>query len=155
MIDLDRYRLKIQYQGLEGFSLIGFMNRKPPLADLFPTADGMILAMKAYFQKLDQSASIIYEVPDMRFDVADENHILELAVPNPRGDSIGVIIDILAQDLDAAHLMMQDIETACRFVKSRFREGMGIMEITEPDYIQRLRDSMKLLAEELRPKARK
>jgi hypothetical protein len=32
---------------------------------------------------------------------------------------------------------------------------MGIMEITEPDYIQRLRDSMKLLAEELRPKARK
>jgi len=154
MIDLDRYRLKIQYQGLEGFSQIGFMNRKPPLEDLFPTADGMILAMKAYFQKLDQSASILYEVPEMRFDVADENHVLELAVPNPRGDSIGVIIDVLARDLDAAHLMMRDIETACGFVRSRFREAMGIMEISEADYIRRLKDSMKLLATELRPKNR-
>ncbi len=53
------------------------------LADLFPTADEMILSMTAYFQKLDQSASIIYEVPDMRFNVVDNNRILELAVPHP------------------------------------------------------------------------
>lgn len=154
MIDLDRYSLKIQYRGLEGFSRIGFMNRKPPLGDLFPTADELILAMKAYFQKLDQSASIIYEVPEMRFDVADENRILELAVPNPHGESMGVIIDVLARDIRNAQLMMEDIETTCGFVRTKLREAMGIMEMTQDDYIQRLRDSMRLLANELRPKNR-
>jgi hypothetical protein len=154
MFELDRYRLKIQYKGLEGFSEIGFKKHETLLADLFPTADELILAMKAYFHKLDQSASLIYEVPDMRFDVVDDNHVLELAVPNPHGESMGVIIDVLALDIRNAHLMMADIETTCGFVRARLRDAMGIMEITEDDYLQRLKDSMRLLATELRPQDR-
>jgi hypothetical protein len=152
MIDLDRYRLKIQYKGLEGFSEIGFKKRAALLEDLFPTADGLILSIKAYFHKLDQSASIIYEVPDMRFQVVENNRVLEVAVPDPRGDCMGIIIDVLALDIANAHLMMDDIERACGFVRAKLRDGMGIMEISEADYVQRLRDSMKLLANELRPR---
>jgi hypothetical protein len=154
MIDLNRYRLKIQYKGLEGFSEIGFKKHKAVLADLFPTADELVLSMQAYFQKLGQSAAIIYEVPDLRFDVADSNRILELAVPNPRGESMGVIIDVLALDMRNAHQMMEDIETTCGFVRTKLGDAMGIMEITEADYIQRLKDSMSLLANELRPQDR-
>lgn len=153
MIDLDRYSLRIQYKGLEGFSKIGFMKCKPPLTDLFPTADELILAMKAYFQKLDQSAAIIYEVPDLKFDVVDDNHILELAVPNPHGESMGIIIDVLARHIDNAHLMMEDLETTCGFVRTKLRDAMGIMEMSEADYIQRLRDSMRVLTTELHRKA--
>jgi hypothetical protein len=151
MIDLDRYRLKIQYKGLEGFSEIGFKKRQTVLADLFPTADELILSMTAYFQKLDRSAFLIYEVPDQRFDVADTNRVLDLAVPNPHGDSAGMIIDVLALDIRDAHSMMEDVETTCGFVRAKLGDAMGIMEIREADYIRRLKDSMSLLANELRP----
>ena len=71
------------------------MKRKTSMGDLFPTADEVVLAMRGYFQKLGESASMIYEVPDMRFDVVDEGQVLELAMPNPKGDYIGVIVDVL------------------------------------------------------------
>jgi len=151
MIDLDRYRLKIQYKGLEGLSEIGFKKHKALVADLFPTADELFLSMKAYFQKLGQSASIIYEVPEMRFEVVDSNRLLELALPNPRGDYMGLIIDVLALDIKNAQLMMDDIETTCGFVRAKLRDVMGIMEMSEDDYLRRLKDGMKLLANELRP----
>ncbi len=154
MIDLDRYRLKIQYKGFEGFSEIGFKKRRTVLADLFPTADEMILSMTAYFQKLDRSAFLIYEVPDMRFDVADTNRVLDLAVPNPHGDSGGMIIDVLAPDIANAHQMMEDIEKTCGFVRTKLRDALQMMEISEGDYVQRLKDSMNLLANELRPQDR-
>ncbi|MGE5297269.1 MAG: hypothetical protein ACM3VT_20795 [Solirubrobacterales bacterium] len=151
MIDLERYRLKIQYRGLEGFSEIGFKKRTAVLADLFPTADELILSMTAYFQKLDQAASIIYEVPDARFDVADSNRILDLAVPNPRGESVGMIIDVLAPDIAGAHQMMDDIEATCGFVRAKLRDALQIMEMSEGDYVRRLKESMSLLANVLRP----
>lgn len=155
MIDFDRYRLKIQCKGLEGFSEIGFKKHEASLADLFPTADELILSMKAYFHKLGQSASIIYEVPDRSFELVEDNRVLELAVPNPRGDFMGVIIDVLALDVKDARLMMEDIETSCGFVRAKLREAMRIMEMTESDYIHRLKDSMRLLANELRPPSTK
>ncbi len=149
MIHLDRYRVRIQYKGLEGFSEIGFKRHDVLLADLFPTADELILAMKAYFHKLDQSASIIYLVPDARFEVVESNRLLEVAVPDSRGDYSGLIIDVLARGLEDAQLMMDDIEATCGFVRARLGDAMGIMGMSEDDYIQRLRDSMKLLANKL------
>jgi len=46
-------------------------------------------------------------------------------------------------------MMAEDVETACGFVKAKLRDGMRVMEISEDDYIERLRESMKLLANEL------
>jgi len=149
MIDLDHYRLRVQYHRLTGLSEIGFKKREVLLEDLLPTADELILSMKAYFHKLDRSASVIYEVPDLRFEVVGDHHRLELAVPNHRGDYIGLIIDILAMDIENAQMMMDDIETTCGFVRSKFGEAMGIMGISESDYVHRLQDSMKLLAGQL------
>ncbi|MEN6427733.1 MAG: hypothetical protein ABFE13_20450 [Phycisphaerales bacterium] len=150
MIDLDRYRLRVQYQGLTGFSEIGFMKHGTLPADLFPTADELILSMKAYFLKLDESASILYEVPDARFGVVEDNQLLEVAVPDHRGEYTGLIIDVLALDSHNARMMMDDIETTCALVKSKFGDAMGVMGISEGDYVRRLQDSMKLMAHELR-----
>ncbi len=61
-----------------------------------------------------------------------------------------MIIDVLALDIRNAHQMMEDIETTCGFVRTKLGDAMGIMEITEADYIRRLKDSMSLLANELR-----
>jgi len=105
--------------------------------------------MKGYFHKLGDSASIIYEVPNVRFDVVETDRLLELAMENPRGDSVGIIVDILACDSADAQMMMDDIETACGFVKATFRDAMGIMEMSEEDYMERLKYSMRLLANEL------
>ncbi len=151
MIHFDRYRIEVRYREFEGLSEIGFKKHTALLADLFPTADEMVLSMKACFHKLDQSASVIYEVPDIRFDVAENNRLLELAVPNPRGDYMGVIIDILSLDIENARIMMEDIEATCGFVRARLCDAMRIMEISERDYIRRLKDSVNLLANELRP----
>ena len=152
MIDLDRYRLMIQFRGLEGLSEIGFKTRGALLEDLFPTADELVLAMKACFYKLDQAASIIYEVPDRRFEVVESNRVLEMAVPDARGDFVAVIIDVLALDVHNAQLMLNDIETTCGFVRAKVRDAIGIMEMSENDYVQRLKDSMNLMANELRPR---
>ena len=150
MIDLDRYRIRVGYKGLEGLSEIGFRRREALLGDLFPTADEVLLSMKGFFHKLGESASIIYEIPDTRFGVVENNHLLELAVPDPRGDYVGMIIDILAHDISDAHLMMDDIEKTCGFIRARLRDAMGIMEMSEDDYMERLRYSVRLLANELR-----
>lgn len=120
------------------------------MGDLFPTADELVLSTRAYFQRLDESASILYEVPDARFGIVENNRLLELAVPNPRGDYIGLVIDVLALDIGDAKMMMDDIETTCGFVRARLRDAMGIMGMSEADYIRRLRDSVRLLANELR-----
>jgi len=154
MIDLNRYRLKIQYHGLEGYSEIGFKKRKAVLDDLFPTADELILSMKAYFLKLDQAAAIIYEVPDLSFDVVESDRILELAVPNPHGESMGIAIDVLATDGQNARMMLNDIETTCGLVRAKLRDAMQVMEMSEDDYVGRLRDSMNLLTHELHPRER-
>lgn len=150
MIHPDDYRIKVRYQGLGGLSQIGFKKQQARLEDLFPTADELILSMKAYFHKLDESAAILYEIPDLRFGVVENDGLLELAVPDPRGEYSGMIIDILAREVRDAELMMEDIEQACGFVRARFRDAMGIMEMSEDDYVRRLRDSMRLLAGQLR-----
>lgn len=150
MMDLNRYRIKVAYKGFEGLSEIGFKERKVPLDDLFPTADKVLLTMKGYYHRVGESASLIYEVPNVRFDVVETDRLLELAMENPRGDSVGVIIDILARDPADAQMMMDDIEATCGLVRAKFREAMGIMEMSEEDYMERLRYSMRLLANELR-----
>jgi hypothetical protein len=150
MVPLDRYRIRVRYKGLEGLSEMGFKRREVLVADLFPTADELILSMKAYFHRVDGSASIIYEVPGTRFNVAEDHQFLELAVPAAQGDYIGLIIDTLALDVSEAGLMMEDIETTCGLVRARFGDALGIMEMSEDDYVHRLRDSMRLLANELR-----
>ncbi|HON90777.1 MAG TPA: hypothetical protein PKZ07_04365 [Sedimentisphaerales bacterium] len=152
MLDRDRYRLKIQYHGLEGYSEIGFKKRTTLLKDLFPTADELILAMKAYYLKLDEAAAVIYEVSELTFEVVENNRVLELAVPNPKGDFVGLIIDILATDIQNAHMMMNDIETTCGFVRTKLGDALSIMEISEGEYLQRLKDSMGLLATQLHRK---
>jgi len=150
MVPLDRYRMKIRYEGLEGLSETGFRRREVRVEDLFPTADELILSMKAYFHRLEGSAALIYEVPELRFNVAEDGRLLELAVASPRGEYLGVIIDILALDSANAGLMMEDIEVACGLVRARFRDALGIMEMSEDQYLERLGDSVKLLAHELR-----
>ena len=149
MLQLDHYRMRVQYHGLDGLSEVGFKKRDPAMEDLFPTADRLILAMKAYFHKLSGSASIMYEVPEGRFEVVEEHRVLEVAVPHPRGEYIGMIIDILGLDFESAKLMLEDIEKTCGFVRAKFGEVMGVLELSEDDYVRRLHDSMKLLAHEL------
>ena len=149
MLQVDHYRMRVQYHGLDGLSEIGFKKRDATMEDLFPTADRLILSMKAYFHKLGGSASIMYEVPDARFGVVEDHHILEVAVPHPRGEYIGIIVDVLGLDLESAKRMLGDIEKTCGLVRARFREVMGVLEMSEGDYIHRLQDSMRLLANEL------
>ncbi len=149
MIHLDDYRIKVHYKGLEGLSEIGFKKHEVRLDDLFPTADEVILSMKAYFQRLDEAAALMYEVPDARFGVVENQGLLELAVPDPRGDYTGLIVDVLAQDITDAHMMMSDIERTCGFVRAKFGDALGIMAMSQNDYVRRLRDSMRLLANSL------
>ncbi len=146
---LDGYRIKTRYKGLDGLSEIGFKKHEVRLADLFPTADEVILSMKAYFQRLDEAAALMYEVPDARFGVVDNNGILELAVPDPRGDYTGLIIDVLALDFTDAQMMMSDIEKTCGFVRASLGDALSIMGMSKSDYVRRLRDSMRLLANSL------
>ncbi len=146
---LDGYRIKTRYRGLDGLSEIGFKRYEVRLEDLFPTADEVILSMKAYFQRLDEAAALMYEVPDARFGVVDNNGLLELAVPDPRGDYTGLIIDVLALDVTDAQMMMSDIEKACGFVRASLGDALSIMEMSKSDYVRRLRDSMRLLANSL------
>jgi len=150
MLHLDHYRMRVRYKGLEGLSEVGFTQQQVRLEDLFPTADRLILSMKAYFQRLGSAASIIYEVPDLRFGVVEENRVFEMAVLNPRGDYMGLIIDILALDIRDATLMMDDMEKTCGLIRAKFSEVLGLLEISENDYVRRLSDSMRLLATELR-----
>jgi hypothetical protein len=150
MDHLDDYRIKVRYKGLEGVSEIGFKKQQVRLDDLFPTADELVLSMKAYFQRLDEAASLMYEVPDVRFGVAESNGLLEMAVPDHQGEYTGMIIDVLARDLSSATMMLDDIEKTCGFVRARLRDALGIMQISEDDYMQRLKDSLRLLANELR-----
>jgi hypothetical protein len=146
---LEGYRIKTRYKGLDGLSEIGFKKHEVRLEDLFPTADEVILSMKAYFQRLDEAAALMYEVPDARFGVVDNNGVLELAVPDPRGEYTGLIIDVLALDVTDAQMMMTDIERSCGFVRASLRDALGIMEMSQSDYVRRLRDSMRLLANAL------
>ena len=150
MANFDRYHLRITYKGLEGLSEIGFKERRVRLADLFPTADEVVLSMAGCFLKVDESAAVIYEVPDQRFGIAVTDGILDMAVGDSKGDYTGLIIDVLAVDHDNVETMRQDIETTCGFVTAKLRDGMGIMEISEDDYMQRLKNSLRLLATELR-----
>jgi hypothetical protein len=150
MVPLDDYRITLRYHGWEGLSQVGFKRYDARLNDLFPTADEVVLSMKAYFQRLDEAAALMYEVPGTRFGIVENEGLLELAVPDPRGDYSGVIIDILARDLSDARLMMADIEEACGFVRARVRDALGIMDMTADDYQRRLQDSLRLLANELR-----
>ena len=149
MVNLDRYRMGVAYKGLHGLSAMGFKKRETRLGDLFPTADEVILSLAGYFWKLDEAAAVIYEVPDLRFEVVADGRVLELALANPSGDYTGLILDVLARESKDAEMMMEDLETACGFVKAKLRDGMRVMEISEDDYIERLRESMKLLASEL------
>jgi len=150
MANLEHYRMRVRYKGLSGITEIGFKRRTTLLADLFPTADDIVLSIAGCFYRLDESAAVISEVPDIRFDVVDTNRVLDLAVPNPHGDYVGLIIDILARDTQDAELMMEDVETTCGFVRSRLREGLSVTEMSEDDYITRLRDSLRLMATELK-----
>jgi hypothetical protein len=149
MIPLDGYRIRVHYKGLEGLSEIGFKKHEVRLDDLFPTADELVLSMKAYFQRLDEAAALMYEVPDARFGVVENKGRLELAVPDPRGDYTGLIVDVLALDVTDAHMMIGDIEKTCGFVKAKFRDALGIMAMPQSDYVRRLKDSMRLLANSL------
>ncbi len=149
MMDLDGYRTRVRYKGLEGLSEIGFKRYDVRLEDLFPTADELILSMKAYFHRLDEAAALMYEVPGTRFGVVENKGLLELAVPDVRGDYTGLVIDVLALDVTDTHLMLDDIEKTCGFVRAKFRDAFGIMAMSEDDYMRRLRDSMRLLANSL------
>jgi hypothetical protein len=150
MDHLDDYRIKVRYQDLEGVSQIGFKRHEVRLDDLFSTADELILSTKAYRHRRDKSAALLYEVPDVRFGVAENNGLLELAVPDSRGDYTGLIIDVLAVDLGNATMMLDDIERTCGCVRARLRDALGIMQISQDDYMQRLKDSMRVLANALR-----
>jgi hypothetical protein len=150
MDHLDGYRIKTRYKGLEGLSEIGFKKHAVRLADLFPTADEVILSMKAYFHRLGEAAALMYEVPDARFGVVDDRGLLELAVPDSRGDYTCLIVDVLALDVTDAQMMMSDIEKTCGFIKARLRDALGILGMSQSDYVRRLQDSMRLLANSLR-----
>jgi hypothetical protein len=91
----------------------------------------------------------MYEVPDARFGVVENEGLLELAVPDARGDYTGMIVDVLALDVTDAQMMMSDIERTCGFVKATLRDALGIMAMSQDDYVRRLRDSMRLLTNSL------
>ena len=150
MTNLDHHRMRVTYKGLEGLSEMGFKERRTRLADLFPTADEVVLSMTGCFLKLDKSAAVLYEVPDKRFGLATTDGTLDMAVEDPKGDYTALIIDILAADHENAERMRRDIEDACGFVAARLRDALGIMEISEAEHMQRLRDSLRLLVGALR-----
>ena len=149
MANLDRYRMRVLYKGLEGLSEVGFKKRETHLADLFPTADEIVLSIAGCYYRLGNAAAVISEVPEQRFGVVETNRVLDLALPDPKGDYVGLIIDVLARDATNAATMMADIEQTCGFVRARLREALGIMEISEEEDLQRLRDSLRLIATEL------
>ena len=149
MIDLDRYRMSVRYKGLLGVSEIGFKARKVALSQVFPTADEIVLSIAGVYWRVDEAAAIVYERSDLRFEVVETDRRLDLAVDDPQGDYCGVIIDILACDGEQLRAMLADVEAACGFVRSKLGEAMRIMEISEPEYVERLRDSLRLLAHEL------
>ena len=141
--------MRVRYQGLEGLSEIGFKKREILLGDLFPTSDEIVFSISGCFYRSDASAAVISEIPEQRFEVVETDRVLELAMPDPKGDYVGLSIDVLARDPRTAEAMMADIEGTCGFVRTRRREALGIMEISEAEDLQRLKDSMKLLATEL------
>jgi len=141
--------MRVRYKGLEGLSEVGFKKRETRLADLFPTADEIVLSIAGCFYRLGESAAVISEVPEQRFEVVETNRVLDLAMPDPKGDYVGLIIDVLARDAANAEMMMADVEGTCGFVRARLREALGIMDISEAEDLQRLRDSLRLIATEL------
>ena len=147
MTNLEHYRMRVRYKGLEGLSEIGFKKRETLLDELFPTADEQI---NACFYKLDKAAAVISEVPDERFEVVETDRVLDLAMSDPKGDYVGLIIDVLGRDIRDAEAMMADIEATCGFVRTRRGEALRIMELSEAEALQRLKDSLKLIATELR-----
>jgi hypothetical protein len=149
MANLDRYRMSVRYREMYGLSAMGFKPRETPLADLFPTADEVMLSMTACFWRLDESAALMYEVPGQRFEVVAEDRQLELALPNPNGEFVALIVDVLAHDGQEAQIMLEDIETTCEFVPAKLRDALAITEIPEDEYLDRLKESMRLLANEL------
>ncbi len=149
MPNLDRYRMPVRYKGFHGLSEIGFKKRDILLGDLFPTADEVVLSIAGCLCRLDESAALIYEIPGLRLDVVETDRVLELALEDPKGRYVGLIIDVLARDANDAEWMMADIETTCGFVRARLRDAMGIMDISEEDHVQRLRESLRLLAADL------
>ncbi len=142
--------MRLLYRGIEGLAEIGFKKREALLADLFPTADAIVLSIAGCFYRLDRAMAIISEIPEQRFEVVETGRVLELALPDPKGDYVGVAIDVLACDAENAEAMLADVEVTCGFVRSRLREALGIMEISEADYLQRLRESLRLMAAELK-----
>jgi len=154
MPNLERYRMKMHYKGLEGLSEIGFKKREILLGDLFPTADEVVLSIAGCFYRLDDSAALIYEVPNLQFEVVETDHVLELAMEDPKGDYVGLIIDVLARDARDAEWMLGDIETTCGFVRAHLGDALRVTEIPEADYLERLHDSLRLLAHELGPRRR-
>lgn len=152
MLNLDRYRVKMRYKGFEGLSEIGFKKREILLGDLFPTADEVVLSIAGCFYRLDNAAALIYEVPSLKFEVVETDRVLELAMEDPKGDYVGLIIDVLARDANGVEAMMVDIETTCGFVRTHLGDAMRVTMISETDYLQRLRDSLRLLAHELSPR---
>jgi hypothetical protein len=141
--------MTVGYKGLHGVSEIGFKKRSVALSEVFPTADEIVLSIAGVYWRVGESAAIVYELSELRFEVVETDHRLELAVPDTQGDYCGLIIDILACDTGQLKAMMTDVETACEFVRSKLGQAMRIMEITERDYVARLRDSLRLLAHEL------
>lgn len=149
MANLNCHTVRAQYKGLEAFSEIGFKKKEVVLGDLFPTADEIVLSMEGCFHRLDESASVMYELSGKRFSVVEDDGRLEMAVPDPKGDYTGFIIDVLAVDSREAKMMLDDIKRTCGFIRARVCDAIGIMEISEGDYIRRMRDSMKFLAGQL------
>jgi len=149
MANLNCHTVRAEYKGLEALSEIGFKRREILLGDLFPTADEIVLSMEGCFHRLDESASVMYELSSKRFSVVEDDGRLEMAVPDPKGDYTGFIIDVLAVDSREAKMMMEDVKRTCGFVRARVCDAIGIMEISEEDYIRRMRDSMKFLAGQL------
>lgn len=150
MANLDRYRMSVRYREMCGLSAMGFKERTTPLVDLFPTADTVMLSMTGCFWRLDESAAMMYELSDLRLEVVVEDGELELALPNPNGQFVPLIVDVLAHDGQEAQMMLEDIEATCGFVPAKLRDALAITEIPEDDYLERLKESMKLLANELR-----
>ena len=150
MANLERYRMRLLYKGIEGLAEIGFKKRDALLPDLFPTADEIVLSIAGCFYRLDQAAAIISEIPEQRFEVVETGRVLELALPDPKGDYVGLIVNVLAGDRQSAESMLADVEATCGFVRARMREALGIMEITEAEYLQRLKEDLKLMATELK-----
>jgi len=149
MVNLDCYTIKAQYKGLVALSEVGFKKKEIMLGDLFPTADEIVLSMEGCFHRLQESASVMYEITSKRFSVVEDNGLFEMAVPDKRGDYTAFIIDVLAVDSREAKMMLDDIKKTCGFVRARVRDAIEIMEMSEHDYIRRMRDSMKFMASQL------